>query len=58
MNQFDQDLLHWKDYDFVVINDNLNICFNEIINLIDLRIKKKKIDYDKKKIEDHIKILK
>ena len=57
MEQFEQDVLHWKDYDFVVINDNLNACFDEIINLINLKVVGKKISYDRKKIEDHIKIL-
>ena len=42
MQQFDQDGQHWHEYDFVVINDNLNNCYNKIINFIDS--KKKKID--------------
>ena len=24
MEQFDKDILHWKDYDFVVVNENLD----------------------------------
>ena len=34
MQQFDQDVQHWHEYDFVVINDNLNNCYNKIINFI------------------------
>ena len=30
MKQFDKDILHWKNYDFVVINDDLNKCYKEI----------------------------
>ena len=32
MKQFKEDVLHWKDYDLVVINDNLEKCFNEIVS--------------------------
>ena len=34
MKQFSKDVLHWKNYDFVVINDNLEKCYNEVSNLI------------------------
>ncbi|MDC3125418.1 guanylate kinase, partial [Candidatus Pelagibacter sp.] len=33
MKQFERDLLHWINYDYVVINDNLNKCFSRINNL-------------------------
>ena len=52
MEQFDKDVLHWIDYDFVVINEDLNTCHNEIIGYLE-----KKINYDKSKIEDHVKKL-
>ena len=35
MNQFKKDVLHWKNYDFVVINDNIQRCYNRIIDFID-----------------------
>ena len=34
MTQFNEDVLHWKDYDFVVINDNLENCFKEVEKII------------------------
>ena len=37
MKQFNEDILHWKDYDFVVINDELENCYNKIINYINLK---------------------
>ena len=40
MKQFNKDILHWKNYDFVVINDDLEKCYNEISNLIESKIKK------------------
>ena len=30
MKDFYNDIKHWVDYDFVVINDDLNRCFEEI----------------------------
>ena len=35
MKQFNKDILHWKNYDFVVINDTLEKCYNEVNNLIE-----------------------
>ncbi len=57
MKQFDKDLLQWKKYDFVVINDNLETCYNQIIKLIETKLSQTKINYDQKFIEDHVKKL-
>ena len=54
MKEFDKDVLHWKNYDHVVINDDLQRCFNEICELIDSFINESKNNYDKKLIEKHI----
>ena len=34
MKQFSRDVLHWINYDYVVINQNLNECYTKILNLI------------------------
>ena len=34
MNQFNEDITHWENYDFVVINDDLQKCYEEIIRFI------------------------
>ena len=54
MKEFNKDVLHWKSYDYVVINDDLQRCFNEICELIDSFIDKSKNNYDRKLIEKHI----
>ena len=53
MKDFYKDVQHWVDYDFVVINDNLNECYDEISQLIDLSLKtqNKEIHYNKKKFQ-------
>tara|TARA_Y100000590_G_C15275878_1_gene846908 strand:+ start:38 stop:670 length:633 start_codon:yes stop_codon:yes gene_type:complete len=57
MKQFNKDIEHWEDYDFVVINDDLEKCYDEIIKFIDSKIKNIDIDYNKNNILDHIKKL-
>ncbi len=35
-NSFDDDIKHWKDYDYIIINKNLDVCFKQIENIIKL----------------------
>tara|TARA_B100000674_G_C37640542_1_gene823193 strand:+ start:51 stop:665 length:615 start_codon:yes stop_codon:yes gene_type:complete len=49
MKQFDTDVLHWNEYDYVVINEDLNKCYNEIIGYLE-----NTLVYDKNKIDKHI----
>ena len=47
MTQFDEDVLHWKDYDFTVINDDVQNCYKKIINFIESGNNKKDPNYQK-----------
>ena len=38
-NAFDEDIKHWNDYDYIIINKNLDICFKQIENIINLNKK-------------------
>jgi len=58
MKQFNKDIDHWGSYDFVVINDDLNKCYKEIIDLINNKSKDKNLSYDKNIILNHLKKLK
>jgi len=33
-NSFDEDIKHWNDYDYVIINKNLDVCFRQIESII------------------------
>ena len=57
MKQFDKDVLHWKDYNYVIINNDLEDCYKQISEYIDCEINKKKVTYDKDLIKNHIKRL-
>ena len=54
MNQFERDVLHWINYDYVVINNDLNECFWKITNLIDAVINNGSKDYDLDYIRSHV----
>ena len=57
MKEFSRDVLHWINYDYVVINDNLDDCYKRINNLIDAEINNGSKDYDKDFIRKHVEIL-
>ena len=42
MKQFKDDIMHWKDYDFTVINDQVEKCYDLIIDFINFKKKKRK----------------
>ena len=54
MKQFERDVLHWINYDYVVINNDLNECFKKIIKLIDAVINNGSKDYDLDFIRAHV----
>jgi len=57
MKVFNKDIEHWKNYDYVVINDNLQDCFNKICNLIDSEINNSINNYNQEFIQKHVKKL-
>ncbi len=54
MKQFERDVLHWINYKYVVINDNLEKCYNKIHNLINAEISNGSKDYDPEFIRNHV----
>ncbi len=54
MKQFEHDVLHWVNYDYVVINNNLDDCYKKILNLIQAEINDSSKDYDKDFIRNHV----
>jgi len=57
IKQFDNDIIHWKKYDYVVVNDDLKTCYNQINQILEAELDNKKIDYDHVSVENHIKKL-
>ena len=54
MKQFGRDVLHWINYDYVVINDDLHSCYSRIINLIKAEVLNGSKDYDEEFIRSHV----
>ena len=54
MKEFNRDVLHWINYDYVVINDKLDECYSKINNLIDAEANNGSKDYDKNYIRRHV----
>ena len=57
MKMFDKDVLHWKDYNYVIINNDLEVCYSQISDYIDCEINQKDSTYDVNLIKDQIKKL-
>ena len=34
LKSFDDDIKHWNDYDYIIINKSLEVCFKQIENII------------------------
>ena len=55
MKEFKKDLSRWKEYDFIVINDDLKRCYDKIMRVI--KNKNRKNLYDNQFIKNHVKNL-
>ena len=54
MKEFSRDVLHWINYDYVIINDDLEECYAKINNLIEAEVNNGSKDYDKEYIRKHV----
>ena len=54
MKQFERDVLHWINYKYVVINDDLESCYEKIQKLIMAEVNNGSKDYDPEYIRMHI----
>ena len=54
MKQFERDVLHWINYDYVIINDELEKCYYKINNLIEAELNDGSKDYDLNFVRNHI----
>jgi guanylate kinase len=57
MKQFERDVLHWINYDYVIINEDLDSCFSKIKKLIFAEIDNGSKDYDLEYIRNHVETL-
>ena len=57
MKLFEKDVIHWRKYNYVVINNKLENCLSKIIKVIHSKLTKKKIIFNKASIRKHVKKL-
>ena len=59
MNKFNEEVSHWDEYNYVVVNDDLNKCYENILNIITSEKKgiaqNQNLNEIKKKVEELIK---
>jgi len=58
MKKFNEEVSHWNEYDYVVINDDLNDCYKKILTIIESEKrginKKQNLEEIKKKVKNLI----
>ena len=57
MKKFNEEISHWKEYNYVVTNDDLNSCYEQIRNIIISEKKGIRENLDYKKIKKKIEVL-
>ena len=57
MKLFEKDVIHWRKYNYVVINNKLDNCLSKIIEVIHSKLTNKKIIFNKASIREHVKKL-
>ena len=59
MNKFNEEVSHWKEYNYIVVNDDLNTCYEKILDIIKSESsgvkQKQNLDQIKEKINNLIK---
>ena len=59
MNKFNEEISHWNEYNYVVVNDDLNKCYDKILSIIMSEKKglsqKQNLGEIKKKIKELVK---
>ena len=57
MKLFEKDVIHWRKYNYVVINNKLENCLSKITKVIHSKLINKKIVFNKILIREHVKKL-
>jgi guanylate kinase len=54
MQKFNEEVSHWREYDYIVENNNLDICYNKILNIISNEKKGESQKQNLKEIEEKV----
>ena len=51
MNKFSEELSHWSEYDYILVNDDLEDCYNRLLEIINTVKNKKKYNQNMDEIK-------
>ena len=57
MHKFNEEVSHWHEYNYIVVNDELEKCYNKILNIITSEKKGIKVKQDFNQIKEIVKEL-
>jgi len=57
MNKFNEETSHWNEYNYVFVNDNLDTCYEKILNVIECEKRGEKHYQNRNEIEEKVKKL-
>ena len=57
MNKFNEETSHWNEYNYVFVNDNLDVCYEKILSVIKSEKKGERQNQNRNEIEKKIKEL-
>ena len=57
MSKFNEETSHWNEYNYVFVNDNLDICYKKILNVIKSEKRGERQNQNRNEIEKKIKEL-
>ena len=57
MRKFNEEVSHWNEYDYIVVNDDLETCYNNILDIIKSEKKGIKVEKDLEEIKSRVKKL-
>ena len=57
LDKFEEEISHWNEYNYVLINDDLETCYNEILKIIKLTKGGKSLSQDIETIKSKVKEL-
>ena len=57
MKKFNEEVSHWSEYNYVVVNDELEECYKKILNIINYEKEGKSYKQNTSEIENKVKEL-
>ena len=57
MKKFNEEVSHWDEYNYIVVNDDLETCYDKLLSIITSEKKGHKVKQNSKDIEGMVKLL-